>query len=57
MKTLVTRCQISDTKSGLAEPKYTQFEKWRQANKHVKVVQQDNAEENKKLQAKCDQAA
>ena len=34
-----------------------QFEKWRQVNEPVKMVQQDNAGKNKKLQARSDQEA
>ena len=39
------------------EPTCAQFDKWRQAKKPVKVVQQDNAGENKKLKDRTDQAA
>ena len=44
-------------KSCTVESTCAQFEKWRQANKPVKVIQQDNVEKNKKLQANIDQAA
>ena len=41
----------------MVEPTCHQFEKWRHANKPVKVIQQDNAGEKKRPQTRSDQAA
>ena len=41
----------------MVEPTCVQFEKWRNDKKPMRMVQQDNAGVNEKLQASSDQAA
>ena len=41
----------------MMKPTCAKFDKWRQAKKPVKLVQQEDARENKKCQDRSDQAA
>jgi hypothetical protein len=56
----VTRLKVStfyDTKKGMVEPTCELFQCWKLGGFPVKVVQQDNAGENKILQSRSDSAA